>query len=220
METRWRKELGVFERIFPALPPKGPKPKRIMIDAVRLSYTQCSGNSRVFMRLAAVGCLLQMGLNSKVDAVCDGKALVLLLSDGQTSDHKGARLIAAAGLEESAGKGSGKAICRQSVAASLRRRSASPRHQKYDAKEVRIQGLQKRASARRSCRLRRKNGGFCRTLYRSRAPTAPIISSTSPRYAEGCAFQRNVDTAGMSHETNQEAFARRMYRAALGFLGH
>src|SRR5262245_53879508 len=35
------------------------------------------------------------GLNSKLHAVCDGegKPLVLLLSEGQMSDHKGARLI-------------------------------------------------------------------------------------------------------------------------------
>jgi transposase len=34
-------------------------------------------------------------LNSKLHAVCDeaGKPLVLLLTEGQTSDHKGARLI-------------------------------------------------------------------------------------------------------------------------------
>jgi transposase len=35
------------------------------------------------------------GLNSKLHAVCDGegKRLVLLVSEGQMSDHKGARLI-------------------------------------------------------------------------------------------------------------------------------
>jgi hypothetical protein len=35
------------------------------------------------------------GLNSKLHAVCDGdgKPLILLLSEGQMSDHKGARLI-------------------------------------------------------------------------------------------------------------------------------
>jgi transposase len=37
------------------------------------------------------------GLNSKLHAVCDGggKPLVLMLSEGQMSDHKGARLILA-----------------------------------------------------------------------------------------------------------------------------
>ena len=35
------------------------------------------------------------GLNSKLHAVCDGKGrpIVLLLSEGQMSDHKGARLL-------------------------------------------------------------------------------------------------------------------------------
>nr|WP_245444723.1 transposase [Microvirga sp. KLBC 81] len=35
------------------------------------------------------------GLNSKLHAVCDeaGRPIILLLSEGQMSDHKGARLI-------------------------------------------------------------------------------------------------------------------------------
>ena len=35
------------------------------------------------------------GLNSKLHAVCDGagKPIILLLSEGQMSDHKGARLV-------------------------------------------------------------------------------------------------------------------------------
>src|SRR5437763_15709740 len=76
--SRWRR-LGVFDRIFATLAGEGPKPKCIMLDAAvprRIGRTKG-------------------GLNSKLHAVCDGggKPLVLMLSEGQMSDHTGARLI-------------------------------------------------------------------------------------------------------------------------------
>ena len=82
---RWSR-LGVFDRIFAALASAGPKPERIMIDATHLKAQRA-----VPRRIGRT----KGGLNSKLHAVCDGegKPLVLLLSEGQMSDHKGARLI-------------------------------------------------------------------------------------------------------------------------------
>jgi hypothetical protein len=83
----------VFDRIFAALAGEGPKPERIMIDATLKAH-------RTAARLLKKGIPRRIGrtkggLNSKLHAVCDGdgKPLVLLLSEGQMSDHKGARLI-------------------------------------------------------------------------------------------------------------------------------
>src|SRR5580698_1916255 len=85
--------LGVFDRIFTALATAGGKPERIMIDATHLKappHRRQPGAKGGFPR-----CLgrTKGGLNSKLHTVCDeaGKPILLHLTAGQVSDHKGAR---------------------------------------------------------------------------------------------------------------------------------
>jgi Transposase DDE domain len=85
----------VFDRIFAALAGEGPKPERIMIDATHLNAHRTAAS---LLKKGAIPRRIgrtKGGLNSKLHAVCDGegKPLVLLLSEGQMSDHNGARLI-------------------------------------------------------------------------------------------------------------------------------
>ena len=91
---RWSR-LGVFDRIFAALASKGPKPERIMIDTTHLKAHRPRGEPVEKRALPRRIGRTKGGLNSKLHAVCDGegKPLILLLSEGQMSDHKGARLI-------------------------------------------------------------------------------------------------------------------------------
>ncbi|MCP4565909.1 MAG: IS5 family transposase [Bosea sp.] len=91
---RWSR-MGVFDRIFAGLSGQGPKPERIMIDATHLKAHRTAASllkKGLFPR--CIG-RTKGGLNSKLHAVCDGdgKPLVMLLTEGQMSDHKGARLI-------------------------------------------------------------------------------------------------------------------------------
>ncbi|MBM6582458.1 IS5 family transposase [Microvirga sp. BT689] len=91
---RWSR-LGVFDRIFAALAGEGPKPVRIMIDATHLkAHRTAASLLKKGMFPRRIG-RTKGGLNSKLHAVCDGagKPIILLLSEGQMSDHKGARLI-------------------------------------------------------------------------------------------------------------------------------
>lgn len=73
---RWSR-LGVFDRIF-GLAGEGPKTERIMIDATHLKAHRTAAS-----------------LLSKLHTVCDGEGrpIILLPSEGQMSDHKGARLV-------------------------------------------------------------------------------------------------------------------------------
>jgi len=90
---RWSR-LGVFDRIFAGLAGQGPRPERIMIDATHLKAHRTAAS------LLKKGCspsyrANQGGLNSKLHTVCDGdrRPIVMLLTEGQMSDHKGARLV-------------------------------------------------------------------------------------------------------------------------------
>ncbi|MEJ0095432.1 MAG: IS5 family transposase [Methylocella sp.] len=91
---RWSR-LGVFDRIFAALAGEGPKPERIMIDATHLKAHRTAASLLKKGLFPAVSGRTKGGLNSKLHVVCDGagKPLVMLLSEGQMSDHKGARLM-------------------------------------------------------------------------------------------------------------------------------
>ncbi|MGH9807854.1 MAG: IS5 family transposase [Terriglobia bacterium] len=91
---RWSR-LGVFNKIFAALARKGGKPERIMIDATHLKAHRTAASllkKGLFPR--RIG-RTKGGLNSKLHAVCDGKGrpLVMLLTEGQMSDFKGAALM-------------------------------------------------------------------------------------------------------------------------------
>jgi transposase len=87
--VRWSR-LGVFNKIFAALARKGGRPHRLMIDATHLKAHRTAASllkKGLFPDVSAKG-----GLNSKLHAVCDGRGrpLIMLLSEGQTSDFKGA----------------------------------------------------------------------------------------------------------------------------------
>ncbi|UAJ12253.1 IS5 family transposase [Polymorphobacter megasporae] len=91
---RWSR-LGVFNRIFAALAAKGGKPDQLMIDATHLKAHRTAASllkKGLFPR--CIG-RTKGGLNSKLHAVCDGQGrpLVMLLTEGQTSDYKGAALM-------------------------------------------------------------------------------------------------------------------------------
>jgi transposase len=91
---RWSR-LGVFNKIFAALARKGGKPERVMIDATHLKAHRTAASllkkGPVPRRIGRT----KGGLNSKLHAVCDGngRPLVMLLSEGQMSDYKGAALM-------------------------------------------------------------------------------------------------------------------------------
>lgn len=89
---RWSR-LGVFIWIFATLAAEGPKPERIM-DQFQASEGAPNGceppkKGVLFRRIGRA----KGGLNSRLYVVCSdiGKPLVMLLSDAQMSDHKGAR---------------------------------------------------------------------------------------------------------------------------------
>ncbi|MGD9811705.1 MAG: IS5 family transposase [Sphingomonadaceae bacterium] len=91
---RWSR-LGVFNKIFAALSAKGGKPDQLMIDATHLKAHRTAASllkKGLFPR--RIG-RTKGGLNSKLHAVCDqkGRPLVMLLSEGQMSDYKGAALM-------------------------------------------------------------------------------------------------------------------------------
>ncbi len=92
--TRWSR-LGVFDRIFAALEGEGPKPGRIMVDATPPQGSSHCGKPAQKAALSRCIGRTKGGLNSKLHAVCDanGKPLILLLGEGQMSDHTGARHI-------------------------------------------------------------------------------------------------------------------------------
>jgi transposase len=89
---RWSR-LGC-SKIFAGLAAKGGKPDPLMIDATHLKAhaTAASLLKRAVPR--RIG-RTKGGLNSKLHAICDGRErpLVMLLSEGQMSDYKGAALI-------------------------------------------------------------------------------------------------------------------------------
>ncbi|NJS14192.1 MAG: IS5 family transposase [Sphingopyxis sp.] len=94
---RWSR-LGVFNRIFTELAGKAGEPDRIMIDATHLKAHRTAAS--LFKRGALSRCIgrTKGGLNSKLHAVCDGlgRPIMMLLTEGQMSDHKGALLLLSA----------------------------------------------------------------------------------------------------------------------------
>jgi transposase len=86
--------LVVFNKIFAALAHSGRNPERVMIDATH----QGASHRREPFKKGPVPRRIgrtKGGLNSKLHAVCDGngRPLVMLLSEGQMSDYKGAALM-------------------------------------------------------------------------------------------------------------------------------
>ncbi|MCE2890604.1 MAG: IS5 family transposase [Hyphomonadaceae bacterium] len=91
---RWSR-LGVFNRIFVELAGQAGEPDRIMIDATHLKAHRTAAS--LFKRGALPRCIgrTKGGLNSKLHAVCDGEGrpIMMMLTEGQMSDHKGAFLL-------------------------------------------------------------------------------------------------------------------------------
>ena len=86
--VRWSRR-GVFEHIFAALAGEADVPQRVMIDATHLKAHRTAASLRQKRLLRAASGAAE---NSKLHAVCDGQGrpVVLLLTEGQMSDHKGA----------------------------------------------------------------------------------------------------------------------------------
>ena len=89
--VRWSR-MGIFDRIFANLAAESGPPDRVMIDSTHLkshrtatSLLKKGDSPRLIGRTKG-------GLNSKLHAVCDadGKPLILLLTEGQVSDYRGA----------------------------------------------------------------------------------------------------------------------------------
>ncbi|MDJ0390862.1 IS5 family transposase [Roseomonas sp. E05] len=92
--VRWSR-MGVFNRIFAGLAGRKGQPGRLMIDATHLKAHRTAASllkKGLFPR--PIG-RTKGGLNSKLHVVSDGdgRPLVMLLSEGQMSDHKGAALM-------------------------------------------------------------------------------------------------------------------------------
>ncbi len=100
--------MGVFDRIFASLAGKGGKPDRLIIDATHLKAHRTTASLlKKGFRGKMIHWIISLplnprrigrtkgGLNSKLHAVTDGdgKPLIMLLTEGQMSDHKGARIM-------------------------------------------------------------------------------------------------------------------------------
>jgi transposase len=85
----------VFNRIFAALAGAAGTPETAMIDATHLKAHRTA--SSLLKKELFPRCIgrTKGGLNSKLHAVCDdqGRPLILALTEGQTSDYKGAALV-------------------------------------------------------------------------------------------------------------------------------
>lgn len=91
--VRWSR-VGIFDRIFANLAAHSGSTDRIIIDSTHPKA------HRTAVSLLKRGCSHHIGrtkggLNSKLHAVCDdvGRPVILLLAEGQMSDHNGAALI-------------------------------------------------------------------------------------------------------------------------------
>ncbi|MCZ8036432.1 IS5 family transposase [Novosphingobium sp.] len=91
---RWSR-LGVFNRIFAELAAKGGKPDRLMIDATHLKAHRTAASLLKKGSLSRCIGRTKGGLNSKLHAVTDGQGrpVVMLLTEGQASDYRGAALL-------------------------------------------------------------------------------------------------------------------------------
>ena len=87
---RWSR-MGVFDRIFANLVAEDGPPDQLMIDSTHLKAHRTAAS---LLKGRLVG-RTKGGLNSKLHAVCDelGRPVILLLTEGQLNDHKGAELM-------------------------------------------------------------------------------------------------------------------------------
>jgi transposase len=95
--VRWSR-LGVFSKIFAPLASKGPRPERLMIDATHLKAHRTAAsllNKGLFPTYRAHQGRLE--LQASCGLRPEGRPLVMLLSEGQMSDYKGAALMTPTG---------------------------------------------------------------------------------------------------------------------------
>jgi transposase len=91
---RWSR-LGVFSRILAELTTSRGKREQLMIDATHLkAHRTAASRLKKGDAPRRIG-RTKGGLNSKLHAVCDGQGrpLIMLLSEGQMSDYRGAALM-------------------------------------------------------------------------------------------------------------------------------
>ena len=91
---RWSRP-GVFNRIFAKLAAQGRKPNQLLVDAIYLkAHRTAASLLKEGLFPGRIG-RTKGGLNSKLHAVCDdrGRPRVMLLTEGQMSDYKGAPLM-------------------------------------------------------------------------------------------------------------------------------
>lgn len=86
---------GFFNKIFAALAAKGGKPDRLMIYVTHLKAHRTAASLLKKGLFPDVSDAPKGGVNSKLHAVCDGRGrpLIMLLSEGQMNDCKGAALM-------------------------------------------------------------------------------------------------------------------------------
>ncbi|WP_459626077.1 IS5 family transposase [Bilophila wadsworthia] len=92
--VRWSR-LGVFSRIFTELANQTPFDGSLMIDSTHLKARRTAASLRKKGGSARLIGRTKGGLNSKLHAVCDGhgRPVLLLLTEGQVSDYKGAAIL-------------------------------------------------------------------------------------------------------------------------------
>ena len=92
--VRWS-EAGVFNHIFAALAAEGRATGTVIIDATHLKGPPHRSQSAKKGALSRCIGRTRGGLNSKLHAVCDGdgKPPIMLLTEGQVSDHRGAAMM-------------------------------------------------------------------------------------------------------------------------------
>ncbi|WP_408887047.1 IS5 family transposase [Komagataeibacter oboediens] len=91
---RWS-ERGVFEKIFATLAARAGVPECLMIDSTHLKVHRTAASLRKKGPAPRRIGRTRGGLNSKLHAVCDGvgRPIAMLLTEGQMSDHRGARIL-------------------------------------------------------------------------------------------------------------------------------
>lgn len=91
--VRWSRRGG--NRIFAELAAKGGKPDQLLIDATHLKAHRTAASLLKKGALPRRIGRTKGGLDSKLHAVWDGQGrpLIMLLSEGQMSDYKGAALM-------------------------------------------------------------------------------------------------------------------------------
>ena len=87
--------MGVFNNIFSALAAQGGSSDTLMIDATHLKAHRTACSLLKKGMFPGVSDAQKAVLNSKLHAICDGQGrpIIMCLSEGNMSDHIGAKLL-------------------------------------------------------------------------------------------------------------------------------